>query len=641
MTSEATETTDASDAAGTAGATETAGSAVTAGAGARATGVATATESPAADTSLRGRSSGVVQAVGRRPADIRRRPWESLAIFVVFAVSYSVLGHWLVVDLHVVGFETLDRWARALMVSTNDPPKLAAVGFDLPPLSVLFLAPFAVVPALTKTLAVVPVVSAVFAGFTMVTVNTMMRRAQVVIAVRLAVLAALGLNPLVVMYASTGGRSFLWLALVLAALGAIFAWYVTADIRFVMVAGVAFAVATLAGYGSLVWFLVSLVLVAVILARLGADGTEVEGTTVGLASPTVYVVALWSAFNLAILGAPFHWVTESSDVGTSGGVSDLSFLEILRGTGELVLDGAPIAIVVLPALLFTGVARRNGFALWLGILLLVTILTPGVAVLVHLTDSPLTMDNALPMLLVSVVGAVWLARSTVQGPGLVAAALAAGLALSIPWTFSSMETFRHQGLERAFHDAITTGETQEGTRTLDGSYVGYGLEQEVADYISDHVDGRGSVLTDNASTYAVVLLTGAPELFLDRVDRSDDDWAEAAEAPADHVDYLLLSTDTARDALSRRYPEAAAGDDLVLEQVFANDRYVLVKVPDDYRYGDQLPDDLDADGNGVLDSEESADPDGALDEGGVGGVVGEGPADSTDSTADEQSGGTP
>ena len=89
------------------------------------------------------------------------------------------------------------------------------------------------------------------------------------------VLATLGLNPLVVMYASIGARSFLWLAFVIAALGALFAWYVTADIRFVMIAGLAFAVAALTGYGSLLFFLLSLVMVAAILARLGADGTEI------------------------------------------------------------------------------------------------------------------------------------------------------------------------------------------------------------------------------------------------------------------------------------------------------------------------------------------------------------------------------
>lgn len=580
----------------------------------------------------RERLSGVVQAVGKRPADISRRWWESTAIFAVFTILFSVVGYWLVVDKHVIGFETLDRWNRALMIFHNEPPKLSSVGFDYAPLSVVLLAPFAVIPALTKSLIIIPVVSAIFGAFTLVVLNTMMRRAQIVLPVRLAVLATLGLNPLVVMYASVGARSFLWLAFVLAALGALFAWYVTADIRFVMIAGLAFAVAALTGYGSLMWFLVSLVMVAAILARLGADGTEIEGTTVGFAAPTVYVIALWSAFNLILLLKPLNWLTESSDTAASGGLADFSFLDVVRGTGELVLYGAPIAIVVLPALIFAGIARRNGFALWLGLMLLVSILAPGLAVLVRLTDSPMLMNNALPILLISVVGAIWLARSAVQGSTLVAGVLAAGLLVSIPWTFASMDTFRQQGIERAFHDAILTGDSQEGVRTLDNSIVGIDNERRMADWILDNVEGQSQILTDNASTYAVMLMTGRPDLFFDRVDESDGPWTRAAKDPASHVDYMLLSTNSSNDLLSKLYETAAAGDDRVLLEVYGNSRYVLVEVPDDYRYGDTLPDSLDADGNGVIDADETDAPsDDATDEptqqGGVDGVQGEGEGD--------------
>jgi hypothetical protein len=574
--------------------------------------------------SNRERLSGVVQSVGKRPADIPRRRWESAAIFAVFTVMYSVIGYWLVVDQHVVGFETLDRWTRALMIWRNEPPKLSSVGYDYPPLAVLLVAPFAWLPVLSKSLVLIPVVSAIFAAFTMVVLNTMMRRAQIVAPLRIAVLATVGLNPLVVMYASIGARSFMWLAFVIAALGALFAWYVTADVRFVMIAGLSYSVAALTGYGSLLFFLVSLVMVAAILARLGADGTEIEGTTVGFAAPTIYVIALWSAFNLILLLRPLNWLTESSDTAASGGLADFSFLDVVRGTGELVLYGAPIAIIVLPALIFAGIARRNGFALWLGLILLVSIVTPGLAVLVRLTDSPLLMNNALPILLVSIVGAIWLARSAVQGAALVAGALAAGLLISIPWTFSSMETFKQQGVERAFHDAVATGESQEGAVTLDGSYVGYDNERNMANYILDNVPDPDSILTDNASTYAVILMTGAPDIFFDRVDQSDGPWTRAAKAPADHVDYMLLSTSTSNDLLSKLYPSAAAGEDQVLEEVYGNARYVLVEVPDDYRYGDLLPDSLDANGDGVLDTDEDATPaegdsdpvdDGALDSG--------------------------
>lgn len=536
------------------------------------------------------RLSGVVQVVGRRSNDIERRWWESALVFVFFTVAYSLFGHWLVVDMHVVGFETLDRLNRALMVWHNDPAKLSAIGFDYPPLATLLIAPLAIWRDFVTSMAVVPVASAVFAAITMVGLNTMMRRALVAGPLRYALLLALGANPLVLLYASTGTRHFVWIAFVVTGLGALFAWYITADVRFVMLAGIAYAVAALAGYSSLTFFVLSAILVGAVLARLGADGTEVEGTVVGFAAPTVYVIALWTVFNLILLLSPFAWITRSSDSASSGGLDTFSAVELLEATGRLVLYGAPIAIVVLPALIFAGLARSNPFALWLGVLLGASILMPAVSVALRLTDSPMLMRNALPVLLLSVIGAIWLARSAEEGSTLVAALVIVGLLLSIPWTLNAMKTYRYQNLEAPFAAALTTGESQEGAETLNGERVGIVSEQAMAEYIRNNVSRKNSILTDNAQTYAVMLLTGRPELFFDRVDESDGPWKEAARDPAgsagdgdDGVLYMLMSTSDNGDLLTKLYPDAAAGNDAQLQVVYRTPRYVLVGVPATYR----------------------------------------------------------
>jgi hypothetical protein len=528
------------------------------------------------------RLSGVVQSVGRRPHDVPRRWWESLLVFAFFTVAYTWFGYWIVVDLHVVGFETLDRLNRALMVWHNDPAKLSAIGFDYPPLATLLIAPLAIFRGLVTSLAVVPLASAIFAAITMVAFNTMMRRALIAGPLRYAVLLALGANPIVLLYATTGTRHFMWIAFVITALGAPFAWYITADVRFVMLAGIAYSVASLSGYTSLTFFVLSAIMVGAILARLGADGTEVEGTVVGFAAPTVYVIALWTVFNLVLLLKPFAWITRSSDAAASGGLDTFSAVELLRSTGELVLYGAPIAIVVLPALIFSGFARGNPLALWLGVLLGAAILTPAAAVVLRLTDSPMLMRNALPILVIAMVGAIWLARSADEGSSLVAALVIVGLVLSIPWTLQSMKTYRYQNLEAPFAAAITTGESQEGAETVDGAKVGIVSEQAMAEYIRNNVSRRNSILTDNAQTYAVMMLTGHPELFFDRIDRSDGSWKVAARDPATYVDYLLMSTSDNGDLLTQLYPDAAAGSDATLQVVYRTLRYVLVAVPPTY-----------------------------------------------------------
>ncbi|MGB0102298.1 MAG: hypothetical protein WBP61_18610 [Nocardioides sp.] len=539
------------------------------------------------------RLSGVVQAVGRRPVDVPRRWWESALVFVFFTIAYTWIGHWLVVDKHVVGFEALDRLNRALMVWHNDPAKLSAIGFDYPPFATMLIAPLAVFRGMVTSMAVVPVASAIFAALTMVGLNTMMRRALVAGPLRYALLLAVAANPLVVLYASTGTRHFVWIAFVITALGSLFAWYITADVRFVMLAGISYAVAALSGYSSLTFFVLSAIMIGAILARLGADGTEVEGTVVGFAAPTVYVIALWTVFNLVLLLSPFAWITSSSDSASSGGLETFSAVELLQATGQLLLYGAPLAIIVLPALIIAGLARSNPFALWLGVLLGAAILTPALAVALRLTDSPMLMRNALPILLLSVVGAIWLARSADEGSTLVAALVIVGLVISIPWTLNAMKTYRYQNLEAPFAAALTTGESQEGAETRNGEKVGIVSEQAMAEYIRNNVSRDNSILTDNAQTYATMMLTGHPELFYDRIDESDGPWKEAARNPAEFVDYMLMSTSNNGDLLTTLYPDAAAGSDAQLQVVYRTPRYVLVGVPAGFDPGLQAEDSED------------------------------------------------
>ena len=53
----------------------------------------------------------------------------------------------------------------------------------------------------------------------------------------------------------------------------------------------------------------------------------------------------------------------------------------------------------------------------------------------------------------------------------------------------------------------------------------------------------------------------------------------AARNPAEHVDYMLMSTSDNGDLLTKLYPDAAAGNDAQLQVVYRTPRYVLVGVP--------------------------------------------------------------
>jgi hypothetical protein len=79
-----------------------------------------------------------------------------------------------------------------------------------------------------------------------------------------------------------------------------------------------------------------------------------------------------------------------------------------------------------------------------------------------------------------------------------------------------------------------------------------------------------------------MMLTGHPERFFDRVDKSDGPWKVAARNPAKYVDYMLISTSDNGDLLHKLYPDAVAGNDAQLQVVYRTPRYVLVGVPKGY-----------------------------------------------------------
>lgn len=509
---------------------------------------------------------------------------ENLLVFFITVLGYAAVGIWLVTDVHVVSFESLDRLNRALMALHNDPAKLTAIGFDYPPLSVLVLTPFAVSSELARSLAALPIASALFAGVAAIALNSLLRRCRIPGPYRIAILLALAVNPLVIVYASTGSRQIVWVSLMLAGVTSVVKWFVTAQIRYILISGLTFSIAGLAGYGSLVWAILAAFLIGVVLQRQGARQAEVEGTVVGFASPVVYVIVVWTVFNAVILGNPFSWLTRSlSSVDETAGTTGADRLvEVLQDLGSVVLATSPLTIAVVPLLIFAAFRRRDELAGWLAVCIMAAIAAPGVSVFLRSDDSHVLMRDGLPVLVLTVAGACWLVRSVANGQAVGSVIVVLALLGSGAYTFHEMKDYPHQNLESSFYLAVTTGDSQEGEITAAGQQVGILSEQAMAGYIRRNVTTDGSILTDNSQTYAVMLLTGRPQLFFDRVDRGDGEWFKAANDPGKGVRYLLLSRSTADDRLSQIYPDAATGTDTALQPVYTTDRYVLVSVPDDY-----------------------------------------------------------
>lgn len=514
----------------------------------------------------------------------RARHLESLAIFLLFGAAYTVLGYEVMIGQHVVVFDALDRLARAFLVWHDAPPKLAAIGFDLPPVSTLALLPAAAIKPLATSLVGLVMSSAVFAAGVIVLLNRVLARCEMSAPMRYPVLILFGANPLFAFYASNGMSEMVYLFFLAATLYALLSWFTVHTTRFLILAGLALSVCMLARYEFVIWAVPLTLMVGGLLIRQNARRSQVEGTVVVFAAPFCYALALWTLFNGLIVQAPFRWVGDGSgslainsdQIGNAGAAS---LHLVVTDLSQIVASTAPLAFAVVPVLMLMFFARRDEMSLWLAGLVALAIVIIGADALLEDRISVLVLSNGLTIALAAVFGAAWIFRS-VNGARLpVWLVMLALLGATLPLAWDRMQTYPFQNQEQAFVRALKTGEDQEGTSSIGGFHVGIAPELRMADFINRTVTERHAILTDNAQSYAAILFSGRPQLFFDRVQRGDGDWMAVRDRPYGHVGYMLIATQAKGDLLRQRYSAAANGADPNFPTVFRTSRYALVRVP--------------------------------------------------------------
>ncbi len=531
-----------------------------------------------------------VQAVGV-PAhaehvaeEIGQPGWvEGLALFLVAAGVYFWLGYHTVVEDSVVVFDALDRLTRAYMVWHNEPPKLAAIGFVFPPLTTMVFLPFTMFKPVATSLVALPLMSSIFGGAIVVSMNRLFARCSMPGLQRWLVIAVFALNPLIVFYAGNGMSELAYLALLTFSLYCFASWVLTTQPRYLVAAALAFSLLALLRYSFGIWALVIAVLIVIGLGRKGAESDETEGTLITFLAPLVYAVGVWILFNWLIVGDPLGWLTSSGafavNAPQAGGSGDVGLPEVLLRSGQLTLGVFALGIVVVPALIMTAIAKRDEMSWWLAILAIVGLVVIGAGALLEQDLDAFAMRNALPVLVVCVAGVAWLYRVLPAMRLLVFVGALAGLVVTGVGSWIAMANYPFQSQEQAFTRAIATGADQDGKNSIGGFRVGTRSEEQMAAYINANVEGRSAILADNAQTFGVILLSGRPETFFDRVDRGDDTFRDAVLRPHGKVSHLLLAKQVTGDLVRRRYPTAAIRVAAGFTVAFETERYLLLEVP--------------------------------------------------------------
>jgi len=523
------------------------------------------------------RRSGPPVVTREQPVAAPMTKLESLGIFFGFSILYTVLGFHIVADLHVINFDALDRLTRAFMVWYNDPPKLASIGFSLPPIGTLVLVPFAAFRGLVTSGLALPLSSALFAAGTLVFISRMFAMADMMRGPRLLLVLLIGLNPMFAFYAMNGTGDAAGLMFVGFGLFCVLGWGRNGSPRYLIGGGLAFALASLTLYEYIFWAVFIAFLISFSLSARDRDEVEVEGSVIAYLAPIFYALGIWIFFNAVVLGDPFAWISQA---GGSAPVNALSSsapgFSVIDAIGNVLRIQLvfPVALLALPMLLF---AARDAIGIGLALLIVINIGYSVASAAIAGSVDVIELRNALPAFAVGSAGMAWVYYKAESMRGLVWAATIGMSILALPLAWSQMQSFPHQNLEQAFTRAVSSNEDQEGTSSRGGFQVGIAPEQTMANYIEGHDIPANEILTDNARTFGVISLTGRPELFFDRVDKGDDEWQKILANPDGNVEYMLVQK-TDADLIVQKYPGAVDGTVPGLEPVVSNDRYTLLRV---------------------------------------------------------------
>lgn len=545
---------------------------------------------------------GSAEQVRAVRADARRTYLESGIVFLLFGAVYLVVGLYVVTKQNVVVFDALARMAHGYFVWHNDPPKLAAIGFVWPPMQSLAYLPFTAVKSLGTSLAAMPLCSAAFMAALVVVLNRMLTFSEMRWWQRYTLLIAFGLNPMIVFYGSNGMAEPVYLFFLTVGVFFFIRWYVTRQAHLLAICGLSIGLALLGRYEVSLYAVGIGLGVLFALALRKATIAKLEGSLLLYAAPIAYAVGAWLFFGWLILGDPLYFTTfgspDQADISaTAAAVATPGVpLDTTRSLGEVahwILEVnfalMPLAVLLLLVLFVNWLMRRDFLSLLLIGLLstnaIFTFLAMGRGGAEGLLQLRYNM-RAMPLAILALGWIFYSMRGRFTRFATWALALVALLA-GIPVTWTAMKVYRHQYEESAFVRALEGEGDQEGTTAIGGYPIGIAGEQKMADFITEKLpDRKNSILTDDAQSLGVMLLSGRPDLFADRIDRGQEVWRGLRDRPFGAVDYILVASDkrcregACSDLVRARYPGIVRGKVPWAREIYRTDLFVLFEVVD-------------------------------------------------------------
>ena len=514
-----------------------------------------------------------------------------LTLFVTAFAAYFALGYRIVVQQHVIPFDAMARLAHAYFVWWNAPPKLAAIGFVWPPLSTIVFLPVAGIRPLATSLVALPLTTAFFAATLLVLLDRVLALARLGWKRRLPLVVLFGVNPMIVFYSVNGMSEIVYLTFLVAGVYFFLRWFLSRESRFIVLTAVAFSFGVLSRYEVITWVVLLTVALVAAMIRQHVSRTEIEGSVVAYLAPVVYAIGLWLFVNWLILGNALYFLTQQAPgfaqstptttppppgVGTAHIPPSTITRELVTLNWHLFVP----TIIVTVALLVAFAMRRDLMSAVIAGFIALNAFFTGVLIWTSGNLGLLQLRYNMRAMPLAIAGVAWLlitARSSAGANGdlaRVARAARRRAADDVAHDADVPLPVPRAGVHaRDLHRA-----DQEGKTSIGGYVVGIGPERQMADWITKNAHGRDAILTDDAQSFAVMLLTGHPDWFVDRIDGGDTQWLATLDQPFGKVQYLLVSSIATNDLARYRYPHLFAGGEPGFTPVYSTPHFTIFRV---------------------------------------------------------------
>lgn len=509
-------------------------------------------------------------------------------LFLLCSAGYLSVAGWMLSE-RVIFADGVSRVANGYFVLFSRDPHLPAVGFVWNPLPSLLLLPVLPFGHLFRPLVrdgfAGAVESALFMAGTVVMLAGCLRRLGVGRAVRLVLVALFALHPMIMTYAGSGESEAMQLFFLLLTVSALIGWLQDQRPGQLVTAGLALGLGYFTRYEAVAPAAAATVLVGA-LTLLRGEGSWSQRARLAVndallvALPFVFAFAVWAVSARVLVGQWFP--TFSSQYGNSAQVSgSKSFIEQATGNSPLaalhyaanqITGLAPLVLPLVVVAAVVAVRRRDWSALsapvvlssvlafdnlaflsgssfgWLrfqiaviplAVLLAATILRPATPPAAHDTNLPQRGARCRTA-----------QRRTLPVPA--AAVVLLAVACALPVSIRTLGDHRLAREETATMLAAVAPSraTSEDRRGL----LMFQTERQIADQLDAMHLPEGSVLTDSAFAFPVLLATQHPRQF---VITSDRDFQPALADPTGHQVRYLLVPEPAKapsDALERARP---------------------------------------------------------------------------------------